>query len=137
MMDTPRFHAGMKAFRQLDPCAADAFVAGLQDIAPDMVRAVVEFAFAEVMSRDVLQLQTRELMTIAMLAALGNAEPQLTMHTRAALRAGASRQEVLEVILQVAVYAGFPAAINALKCAKVVFESSGQSEEQDFWSEKA
>lgn len=59
--------------------------------------------------------------TIAALTALGNASPQLKVHIEAGLNVGLSRQEITEVIMQMAVYAGFPAALNGLFAAKEIF----------------
>jgi 4-carboxymuconolactone decarboxylase len=61
--------------------------------------------------------------TIAALTALGNAAPQLKVHIEAGLNVGLSRDEIVEVIMQMAVYAGFPAALNGLFAAKEVFEN--------------
>jgi 4-carboxymuconolactone decarboxylase len=74
------------------------------------------------MSRPGLDRHTRQLATIAALTALGNAQPQLRVHIAGALNVGCRPQEVVEVILQMAVFAGFPAAINALNVAREVFE---------------
>ena len=62
---------------------------------------------------------------MAALTALGHARPQLKSHINGALNAGVSTQEVLEVIMQMAVYAGFPASLNGLSAAREVFESRG------------
>jgi 4-carboxymuconolactone decarboxylase len=70
------------------------------------------------------------LTTVAALTALGNAAPQLKVHLHAALNVGCSREEIVETIMQMAVYAGFPAALNGLFVAKDVFgerDSSTQS----------
>jgi 4-carboxymuconolactone decarboxylase len=66
-------------------------------------------------------LKTREIATIAALTALGTAPAQLRVHIHAALNVGCSPTEVTETILQMAVYAGFPAALNGLAAAKEVF----------------
>ena len=70
----------------------------------------------------------REIATIAALAALGNAQPQLKVHIEAALNVGCTRDEIVEVFIQMAVYAGFPAALNALFAAREVFERVGHAE---------
>jgi 4-carboxymuconolactone decarboxylase len=76
------------------------------------------------MSRPGLDRRSRQLATIAALTALGHA-PQLEVHIRGALNVGCTRQEIVEVILQMAVYAGFPAAINALNVAREVLAPPG------------
>lgn len=63
----------------------------------------------------------REIAVVAALTALGNAAPQLKVHIHGALNVGCSRDEVIEVIMQMAVYAGFPAALNGLFAAQEVF----------------
>jgi 4-carboxymuconolactone decarboxylase len=116
-----RHQRGWKTLRRVNPEAADALFTQLQDIAPDFAGFVVDFAFGDVVARPGLDLRTRELATVAALAALGTAAPQLKAHIRGALNAGARREEVVEVIMQMAVYAGFPAAINGLMLAKEAF----------------
>ena len=96
-------------------------VVALADIAPDFARYVIEFPFGDIYSRPGLDLRAREIATIAALTALGYATPQLKVHIQAGLNVGLSRQEIVETIMQMAVYAGFPAAVNGLFAAKEVF----------------
>ncbi|QYO63347.1 carboxymuconolactone decarboxylase family protein [Leptolyngbya sp. 7M] len=84
-------------------------------------RYILEFAFGEIYSRPGLDAKTRQLVTITALTTLGNAQPQLKAHIQGALNVGCTRTEVVEVILQLVVYAGFPAALNAMLIAKQVF----------------
>jgi 4-carboxymuconolactone decarboxylase len=86
-----------------------------------MARQLVEFPFAEIYTRTVLDLKTREMLTVAALTVLGYAQAELKDHIRGALNVGCSREEILEIILQMAVYAGFPAALEAVKTAAEVF----------------
>ncbi len=72
-------------------------------------------------ARPGLDLRSREIATIAALAALGNAAPQLKVHIAAGLNVGLTRSEIVEILMQMAVYAGFPAALNGLFAAKEVF----------------
>ena len=60
---------------------------------------------------------------------MGNAAPQLKVHLQAALNVGVTREEIVEVIMQMAVYAGFPAALNGLAAAREVFATVGAREE--------
>jgi 4-carboxymuconolactone decarboxylase len=94
----------------------------LEDIAPDLGRFIVEFPYCEIYTREGLDLKTRELATVAALTALGNAEPQLKDHINAALNVENTPEEIVEVIMQMSAYAGFPAAINGIKIAKEVFK---------------
>jgi 4-carboxymuconolactone decarboxylase len=68
-------------------------------------------------------LREREIATIAALTAMGTATPQLKVHIEAGLNVGLSRDEIIEVLMQMSVYAGFPAALNGLFAAKEVFKS--------------
>jgi len=104
---------------------AERALAGLDDIAPELGAWIADFAYGDVVSRPGLDLRSRELATVAALTALGNARPQLEAHIKGALNAGATPREVLEVILQMAVYAGFPASLNGISAARTVFAERG------------
>ncbi len=96
-------------------------IAALADIAPDFARYLLEFPFGDIYSRPGLDLRAREIATVAALTALGTATPQLKVHIAASLNVGLSREEIVEIIMQMAVYAGFPAALNGLFAAQEVF----------------
>ncbi|MGY0021000.1 carboxymuconolactone decarboxylase family protein [Streptomyces sp. cg35] len=95
----------------------------LDDIAPDLARYAVEFAYGDLYSRPHLTLRDRQFVTIAALAALGTAEPQLRFHIAGALNVGCTRREITEVLIHTLVYAGVPAALNAVTAARAVFDS--------------
>jgi 4-carboxymuconolactone decarboxylase len=116
-----RHARGMRALSELTGEAGAAVVERLRDIAPDFADWIVEFSYGDVMSRPGLDRRSRQLATIAALTALGNAQPQLRVHIEGALNVGCRAQEIVEVILQMTVFAGFPAAINALGVAREVF----------------
>ena len=97
------------------------------DIAPDFARYIFEFGYGDIYSRPGLDLRTRMLATVAGLVALGHAERELEVHIGSALNCGATREEVVETIMQMALYAGFPAALNALFVAKRVFAARGDA----------
>ena len=120
-MDDTRFRKGLETVRKIDAEGQARLEAVLADIAPDLYRYIVEFAFGDVISRPGLDLRTREIATVSALTAMGNATPQLRVHLGAALNAGCTRAEIVEVLMQMAVYAGVPAALNALYLAKEVF----------------
>lgn len=86
----------------------------------DFQRYIVESAWGSIWSRPGLDKKTRHLVTIAMLAALGK-EHELALHIRATQNTGVTRDEVKEALLQVAVYAGVPAANSAIAIAKQVY----------------
>ena len=84
--------------------------------------------FGDIYSRPGLDTKAREIATIAALTAMGNATPQLKVHIEAGLNVGLSRDEITEIITQMAVYAGFPAALNGLFAAKDVFAAMDERE---------
>lgn len=116
-----RYERGLKTLQHLSGETEPTVVTSLADIAPDLGRFIAEFAYGDVLTRPELDLRDRELVTIGALAALGNAAPQLRFHINGALNAGCTRAEVIEALIQIAVYAGFPAAINAVEAAREVF----------------
>jgi 4-carboxymuconolactone decarboxylase len=124
-MSDDLYERGLKKLDQIDGEAGQRVIDSLKDIAPDLGRYVIEFAFGEVFSRPGLDLKSREIATVAALTALGNATPQLKVHINAALNVGCTRQEIIEIIIQMAVYAGFPAALNGMFAAKEVFAERG------------
>jgi 4-carboxymuconolactone decarboxylase len=118
-----RFERGTRALSEIDGEAGERVVSSLEDIAPDFGRYLIEFPFGDIYSRPGLDLRAREIATIAALTAMSNATPQLKVHIEGGLNVGLSRTEIIEIIMQMAVYAGFPAALNGLFVAKEVFKS--------------
>jgi 4-carboxymuconolactone decarboxylase len=117
-----RYERGLEKLKEIDGEAGERVIESLKDIAPDLAKYVIEFPFGDVYSRPGLDLKSREIAVVAALTALGNATPQLKVHIHGALNVGCSRAEVVEVIIQMAVYAGFPAALNGMFAAKDVFK---------------
>jgi 4-carboxymuconolactone decarboxylase len=115
-----RYTAGWDVLSAVDGTAGQKVVESLRDLAPDLARFLVEFPFGDIYSRPGLDLKSREIVTVATCIALGTAMPQLKVHTHGLLNAGGTEQELIEVIIQMAVYAGFPAALNALSIAREV-----------------
>lgn len=116
-----RLQRGRRVLDEIDGEAGRKVVAALADIAPDFADYLFEFPFGDIYSRPGLDLRSREIATIAALAAMGNAVPQLKVHIEAGLNVGLTKDEIVEVMVQMAVYAGFPAALNGLFAAKEVF----------------
>ncbi len=116
-----RLERGKRALAEIDGEAGHNVIMALADIAPDFATYLFEFPFGDIYSRAGLGLREREIATIAALAAMGNAAPQLKVHIEAGLNVGLSREEIVEILMQMAVYAGFPAALNGLFAAKEVF----------------
>ena len=92
---------------------------------PDFAALVLEFPFGDIYARPGLGLREREIATVAALCALGSARPQLRVHVHAALHVGCTPTEIVEVVMQMAVYAGFPAALNGLGVVREVFVEAG------------
>jgi 4-carboxymuconolactone decarboxylase len=121
-VNTDRYQRGLQKLAEVDGQAGEQVIESLKEIAPDLARYMIEFPFGDIYSRPGLDLKSREIATVAALTALGNAQPQLKVHIHGALNVGCTREEVVEVIIQMAVYAGFPAALNGIFAAKEVFE---------------
>ena len=115
-----RYEKGKEVLESIQERPIEEIFEGLEDIAPDMSRFVVEFPYAEIYTRSEVDLKTRELCTVAALIVLGTV-PQLKDHINAALNVGNSPKEVVEIIMQMSAYAGFPKAINGVVAAKEVF----------------
>ena len=116
-----RYARGLETLEQVSAGSGTNVVESLQDIAPDLARFIIEFSYGDIIARPGLDLRSKELATVALLTALGTAEPQLEVHINAALNVGASQEEIVEVIQQMSVYAGFPAALNGIFSAQEVF----------------
>lgn len=116
-----RYERGLAKLEEIDGQAGTRVIDSLRDIAPDFARYLIEFPFGDIYARPGLDLRSREIAVVAALTAMGNATPQLKVHIEGALNVGVSREEIVEVIMQMAVYAGFPAALNGLFAAKAVF----------------
>jgi len=121
MNKSERFNRGWEKLKEVDGEAGQRVIESLKDIAPEFADLLIEFPFGDIYSRPGLDLKSREIAVVAALTALGNASPQLKVHIHGALNVGCTKQEVVEVIMQMSVYAGFPAALNGLFTAKEVF----------------
>ena len=118
-----RYERGMENLKKIDAEAGEKVVEALGRISPDFARFLVEYPFGDVYEREGLDLRSREIATIAALAAMGIAAPQLKVHIEAGLNVGLTKDEILEILIQMSVYAGFPSAINGLLAAQEVFDS--------------
>ena len=116
-----RHDLGTTTLAAITKDAGGAVIESLKDIAPDLSEWIISFAYGDVMSRPGLDLRSRQFATVAALTAMGTAMPQLRVHLHGALNVGCKPSELVEVILQMAVYSGFPSAINALNIAREVF----------------
>jgi 4-carboxymuconolactone decarboxylase len=120
-----RYERGVAALEKVDGEAGITVVENLSKSFPDFATYILEFPFGDIYSRPGLGLRERELATVAALTAMGNAGPQLRVHIDAALHVGCEPSEIVEVVMQMSVYAGFPAALNGLAAVRDVFGKRG------------
>lgn len=120
-----RYEAGLAKLTEIDGEAGHKVIDSLKDICPDLAKYIIEYPFGDIYRREGLDLRTRELATVAALTALGHCQPQLEVHVNGALNVGCDPQEIIETVLQMSVYAGFPAALNGMSVARKVFDERG------------
>ena len=125
--DETRYDRGLSTMRKMFGPGIDSALQSLQAASPDLARCLVEFPFGDVYTRPGLDLKTREMLTVAALTVLGYPQAELKDHLRGALNVGCTPDQILEIILQMAVYAGFPAALEAVKTAASVFGESKET----------
>ncbi|MBE6509189.1 MAG: carboxymuconolactone decarboxylase family protein [Methanobrevibacter sp.] len=125
-----RYEKGKEVLEGIQERSLDEIFGAIDDVAPDMARFVVEFPYSEIYTRPEVDLKTRELCTVAALTALGTV-PQLKDHIGAALNVGNSPTEIVEIIMQMSAYVGFPKSINGIVAAKEVFIEKGLLTEGD------
>lgn len=122
-----RYEKGIEVMRKHIGEDADKYVEIIREVAPLFAKINVECAFGDVYGdqNSVLDAKQKELCTLAALTVLGHSQPQLKLHVACALNCGATMTEIVEVITQMILYGGFPAATNAILTAKAVFEERG------------
>jgi len=120
--DEKRYAHGIETLTALGATRLIEMAEGLHDIAPQLADFMVSFAFGDVYARPQLAPAQRQLVTLGALAAMGGAEPQLEIHIDLALKAGLTPEEIVEALSQIAVYAGFPRALNAVAVARRVID---------------
>jgi 4-carboxymuconolactone decarboxylase len=103
---------------------ADNLLKAYEDVAPDFARHLVEFAFGEIYARDG-DLKQREIVAIASLATMGGCDAQLETHVHGALNVGLTKAEIVEAVMTLIPYLGFPRALNAMAVVKRVLEKRG------------
>ena len=110
-----RYRRGVEIIQQLSSGSLEQFLTSqVAEVAPDFARMAIEFPFGDLYSRAELGMRDREIVAIAALATLGHGGPQLRHHVAAATKLGIEKAEIVEILMQSAVYGGFPAALNAL-----------------------
>lgn len=128
-MASDRYQKGMEKLKELtvptdsSPTGHMEVGESFQEVAPDLTRLVVEFAFGDIYSRPGLDNQQKVLTTISALVAQGT--PQIGMHVITGLNVGLTPDEIVGCIMHLIPYVGFPRALNALKVAQDVFAERG------------
>lgn len=120
-----RRQRGLAAVDRTSKGAGERVIKSLSDLAPEMGKFIIDFSYGDVISRNVLTPKHKEIAMIAVCVAKGTMEPQMKVHIHAALNVGCTRQEVVELMTHMAVYAGFPAALNGLSATRQVFQELG------------
>lgn len=124
-----RYETGMATRRAvLGDAHVDRAEAGKTDLDAAFQALITEGAWGTVWASDAISPRERSMLTLALLAALGNFD-EIPMHIRATARTGASKQDVMEAFQHVAIYAGVPRANHAIKLAKQIFAEMEQSDE--------
>ena len=127
-MDDDRSKKGAEILAKIHAWGSPRVLTPLEKVAPDFKDMVRDFAFGEIYARPGLDLKSRQLVTVAALAAMGNTSTEFRAHLHGALNLGWKQEELVEALMQIAVYAGFPAAIHALLVAGEVFEERKTAE---------
>ena len=124
-MDNELYDKGMAVRRQvLGDAYVDKATANIDDFNRDFQRIVTEYCWGEVWTRPVLSNKQRSLNNLCMIAALNRAA-EFEIHVRGALRNGCTPEEIRDTLIQVAVYAGIPAGVEAFRIARKVLTEEG------------
>ncbi|WP_163853240.1 carboxymuconolactone decarboxylase family protein [Paenibacillus elgii] len=118
--ESAKFEKGMAKLEEIEGEHGRAVLATLESIAPKLGENIVTLTFGEIYCRTALTLKQRQLVTIGSLTAQGNCDPQLNVHIHTAFNVGLTDDEIIEAILQSALYVGFPKALNAINVLKKI-----------------
>lgn len=125
LTNAEQYRAGLELLERLHGHhTGQALVDAQRAICPDFAAMSIEWALGGIMARPGLDLKTRQLIVVAACVTLGHATAQLRAHIQGALAAGASREEIIETLLQTLFYAGGAAVANALAIAASVLDAS-------------
>jgi len=119
--DKTLLQRGLDKLNEIDGAQGEAVMQALADVAPDLGSYIIGFAFGEIYQRPHLDVQQRELVTLAALAAQGGCEKQLRVHIHASRNVGLTREQIVETFIHCVPYLGFPKVLNAVFVAKEVF----------------
>lgn len=123
---TDRRQRGLAAVNASSRQAGQHVLDALADIAPAMAAFLLDFSYGDVLSRNVLSPTHKEITMIAAATARGTMAPQLAVHVKAARQVGVTTEQIVETVIQMAVYAGFPAAINGLTVVRTALRDLGE-----------
>ena len=125
-MASERYEKALEMLGQIQgPEVAAAMKADLEGISPAFAEYAMSASYGDVYPRGVLTLQQRQLINVAMLSAMGGADPQLRRHLHGALHVGVTPEEIVETIIQVVAYCGAPRGSNAMRAVGQVFKERG------------
>jgi 4-carboxymuconolactone decarboxylase len=126
-VDRNRYEKGLAVRREvLGASYVDEAIAKADELTRPLQDLVTEYCWGEIWTRPGLPRKTRSLINLAMLTAL-NRPHEVRLHVRGALNNGCTREEIMEVLLQTAIYCGVPAAIDSVRIARDVFDDAGRT----------
>lgn len=127
-MTDNRYDRGLARLDTITQGQGRAVLEALSRTSPDLARYIVEFPYGDVFCRPGLTDQQRQLATVSALAALGFAAPELKVHIHGALNVGVTETEIIETMILLSVYAGFPAALHGVRAAREVFDDRAEGQ---------
>jgi 4-carboxymuconolactone decarboxylase len=125
--DPQRRARGAQKIDEILGQTADQVEQSLGDVAPQLATYVLETIYGDIYQNPVLDSRTRQIVTVAALATLGSAAPQLRTHIGGALRCGVTREELVEIMMQLVPYVGVAAAINGVAACREVFATADKN----------
>ena len=118
-----RYEKGLQQLKIIDGKAGETVISSLENIAPDLGKYIIEFAFGDIYTRKQLSLAEKEMITLSSLLTTGGCEAQLKVHIQSALHIGISPQKIIEIFMQCIPYTGFPKVLNAVFTAQQIFSN--------------
>lgn len=123
-----RYQRGRDILAKIAPHQEEVLKETFDQINPDITRYTLEFGYGDIFSRGILSIKIREAVTIAALAAKGTAPSQLRFHIGGGMRAGLTEAEIVDILILISVYAGFPAALNSILATREVSSALEEAE---------
>ncbi|MFJ5036049.1 carboxymuconolactone decarboxylase family protein [Streptomyces sp. NPDC088560] len=120
-----RYIRGSEIIEKTFGVEADIVLGPISEVAPDLSRYVAEFAYGDVYSRPGLSAEKRSLVTIAILASMGDCTKEIIAHVNGALNQGVTPSEIVETVIHTCLYSGFPRSLNAMHIVRKVFKERG------------